>query len=350
MTDPLLEPFRTAADDASAERALEALLQEHVLPLVRKVATRKLRSFGGSRFRPEDVEDVIGDATVVMVDRLGELRRTPDAPPIASLLDYTATVAHNACAHQLRRRHPERARLKNRLRYVLGHRSALAVWDVSGVGTVCGLAAWKAGEPTADAREALERTAAFDPRALDSADALAARVETLLRSLGGPVELDALVGVLARLCGIDAPREVAVEHAPAAQPSREEAIDRRRAVERVWLELAELPVRQRVAMLLSLRDASGASVLWIFPVLGVASIRRIAQVLGWSDAELADVWGRLPLDDNALAARLECTRQQVINLRQAARKRLAHRRDRAETPPGGRAHLTAVSSSLESDT
>ena len=37
------------------------------------------------------------------------------------------------------------------------------------------------------------------------------------------------------------------------------------------------------------------------------------------------LWNELPLPDNAVAARLGCTRQQVINLRMAARKRLAHR-------------------------
>jgi hypothetical protein len=41
--------------------------------------------------------------------------------------------------------------------------------------------------------------------------------------------------------------------------------------------------------------------------------------------DFAVLWNELPLPDNAVAARLGCTRQQVINLRMAARKRLAHR-------------------------
>jgi DNA-directed RNA polymerase specialized sigma24 family protein len=329
MTDPLLQAFTNAPDDAAADAALETLLAEHVVPLVRKVAARKLRSFGGSRFRSEDVEDVIGDATLVMVDRLTELRRAPGAEPIESLLDYTAAVAHHACAHHFRRRHPERARLKNRLRYVFAHRAGLAVWDVAGAGAVCGLAAWQGSEPRPAAMLAHDAVAALGPSALGSTDALAASVESLLRSLGGPIELDALVGLMAGLFAIDAPRVVAVEAAPAPHPAREEAIDRRRAVERVWLEIADLPVRQRLAVLSSLRDSGGASLLWVFPVLGIASIRRIAEVLGWPHDEMAAVWAQLPLDDNQIAARLQCTRQQVINLRQAARKRLANRRDRA---------------------
>jgi hypothetical protein len=44
-----------------------------------------------------------------------------------------------------------------------------------------------------------------------------------------------------------------------------------------------------------------------------------------SEAELAGLWNDLPLDDNRIAALLACTRQQVINLRMSARKRLAKR-------------------------
>jgi len=40
---------------------------------------------------------------------------------------------------------------------------------------------------------------------------------------------------------------------------------------------------------------------------------------------LAELWNSLPLDDHAIAARLGITRQQVINLRRAARERLARR-------------------------
>ena len=51
----------------------------------------------------------------------------------------------------------------------------------------------------------------------------------------------------------------------------------------------------------------------------------MAVVLAISEEELARIWNRMPLDDLAIAARLELTRQQVINLRQSARVRLARR-------------------------
>ena len=38
---------------------------------------------------------------------------------------------------------------------------------------------------------------------------------------------------------------------------------------------------------------------------------------------LAEIWNELPLDDRTIAGHLGLTRQQVINLRSAARQRLA---------------------------
>lgn len=352
MSDPLLAPFTQAADEDAAERVLEGLLSEHVLPLVRRIAARKLRAYSGSDAGAFDLEDVVGEAAVVLVDRLGEVRRTADAPPIASLLDYAAVVAFNACAHHLRRKHPERARLKNRVRYVLAHRATLAVWPVEGYGAVCGLAAWRGRAPDAAAVAALEGLAVADARdPASSAEALGRTVEELMRPLPGPVGLDAFVGAMARLFRIAPLRPVALPDLPAPGRSSEEAIDDRRALLRTWEEIGALPVRQRVAILLSLRDARGASPLFLLPVLGVASIRAIAAVMGWPADDLAAVWPGLPLDDNAIAERLDCTRQQVINLRHSARKRLWNRlRLDPAAPEGGRANPRAVPPSLESDT
>ena len=75
-------------------------------------------------------------------------------------------------------------------------------------------------------------------------------------------------------------------------------------MERLWQEISSLPLRQRIALLLSLRDAQGAALLWVFPLTGVASIRHIARTLEIPDRELAELWSRLPLDDLTLGARL----------------------------------------------
>ena len=59
--------------------------------------------------------------------------------------------------------------------------------------------------------------------------------------------------------------------------------------------------------------------------LGIATFQELAGMLGMAKEELAELWNRLPLDDNEIGARLGVERQQVINLRSAARQRLQRR-------------------------
>ena len=94
---------------------------------------------------------------------------------------------------------------------------------------------------------------------------------------------------------------------------------------RLWREVHELPVNQRTAVLLNLRDEDGGSALPLLPLTGIATIRQIAEVLDIPALDLAALWPDLPLDDARIAARLDLTRQQVINLRKSARARLSRR-------------------------
>jgi RNA polymerase sigma factor (sigma-70 family) len=358
MLDPLIADFVHATDDAEADRRLSALIDDHALPLARAIASRKLRQYSAPHSSAEDVEDVVSESLLVLIDRLRTLRDASSAP-IESFLDYTAVVVHNACSHYVRRRHPDRARLKNRLRYLVTNDARFAVWETA-TDDVCGLAAWRSSAPGGAAVEALRRmTETSDrrlalPRGIDAdKKELAACVDRVLRAIGGAVELDRLVSAIAQSNGIDVrtasqtdPVNVAV-----APQTGEAAIDRRRYTERLWSEIRDLPLRQRVALLLNLRDAGGAGMLWVFPMSGVASLREIALALEIAADELAALWKALPLDDAAIAQRLECTRQQVINLRMSARKRLANRLESGR--PGkspDRGNLRAVSHSWGTET
>jgi hypothetical protein len=201
----------------------------------------------------------------------------------------------------------------------------------------CGLTAWRGRAPSPAAGENLERLIAEPERWLrwtrkePSRDDLASLLGSILQAVGGPVELDRLVGAIASLSptqSVDESRASGLDALPdESSIPADLALDQRRLTERLWREIASLPLRQRVALLLSLRDARGAGLLWVFPLTGAASMRQIARALEMPDLDLAEIWNRLPLDDHALADRLGCTRQQVINLRSAARKRLGHRLD-----------------------
>jgi RNA polymerase sigma factor (sigma-70 family) len=353
MIDPALRGLVEAEEESETDRHLESALSR-VTPLVRAIAARKLRSYG--RFRDEDVEDVVSESVLVLVRRLRELKADAATGPIESLDNYAAAVAHSVCAQHHRRLHPERTRLKNRLRYVLGRDPRFALWDVPGEGLHCGWSRWRPMAADASMRERLSALARdperwpaswAPPRAVDRADPAPLAAEVFER-VGGPIELDAFVNLVAAVWQIDrlGPREIQGPMAAAAadQTSPEESLDRMRFARRLWAEILGLPPRQRAALLLNLKDARGAGMLWVFVAVGVASIRAIAAALELSLEELASFWGRLPIDDRAIAERLGCDRQQVINLRMSARKRL---KNRLRAPDGSknRANLGPISAS-----
>lgn len=356
--DPVLRPLIEAPDEPSAEAALERLIEHHALPLANAIAARKLRSFGTDAAGPSwrDRDDVVADAMVTLVERLRAARDGSERSPIESFERYTAAVVHSACAHYIRRRCPARARLKSRLRYICSTDSRLAMWSDGEGGAMCGLAGWSGA--AADPEASRRLTAAVDGARHDwnalTPRAMAAAVASVARAAGGPVAFESLVGAVADASGIVEPVAVGVEAVPPHEPSYERAIDQRRALATVWQEVAELPVRQRSALMLNLRDASGSGVLWLLPILGIATVREIARVLEIAIVDFARIWRDIPLDDAAIAERLGCTRQQVINLRMAARKRLHNRVGRqagpTERPRGSGANLTLVSASLRDST
>ena len=97
------------------------------------------------------------------------------------------------------------------------------------------------------------------------------------------------------------------------------------SLQRLWTEICELPVRQRFALIMNLRDAQGGDLASLLPLTGVCSFREIAEALDLHPDRLAELFGELPLDDATIAGHLGITRQQVINLRKSARERLARK-------------------------
>jgi hypothetical protein len=144
--DEILIPFLKASRDHEVERLLAELLAHHARPIVASIVASYLKGTGGApgSARPkQDMEDVIGDVNVKLLTRLWRLKSDPDDTSIADFDGYVAVTAYNACFKYLRRSYPGRTRLKDKLRYVLGHCEGLAIWDHSSSGPLCGLAVWK---------------------------------------------------------------------------------------------------------------------------------------------------------------------------------------------------------------
>lgn len=342
--DELLAPFLNGRSDAESEAVLEQIIVKHAQPVIADIISFKLKvsssRWGGNHDRHE-VEDVSNDVIVSLIRTLRNYKSSTRAKPISNLRSYVAMMAYNASDEYLRQKYPKWYSLKNRVRYILTHKAGLALWEGENRKVLCGFSRLRQpfrGEsgPLRERRDALENFLfeKFPNTALaqlNSADLVAA----ILEFANSPLEIDELVTVTAEILGIRStlPQETERENPRVERHSQlsshapviAESFDRRQRLQKVWSEILQLPFRQRTALLLNLRDESGGAAIVMLPMLRVATIRQIAEALVISAEELAEVWGRLPLDDAAIGKRLNASTQQVSNLRKCARERLARR-------------------------
>ncbi len=262
--------------------------------------------------RPRDLfDDLRGDVAVRLVARLRTIAADASTV-IANFEDYAAVVTRNAHNDHLRRTFPERAKLKNRIRYVLSHDGRFDVRsgaDGTPIIALCGRAR--------------------DTDATPTVRALAAVIVDILASRPGPLALDVLVSLTAQRLGLRDRPSALMEPVAVRHVRIHEQLESAEYLKHLWRQICELPIRQRLALLLTVRDDSGEAVVRLFPLTGTASVRQVATALELPDGELAELWPRLPLQDADVAARLGITRQQTINLRKCARERLARRMSRA---------------------
>lgn len=334
--DTLLLPYLRAETDEESEQSLHQIISEHVDPVVREAAGRRLRRVGAARSNDAaQMEDIRSDVLVHLLARLRKLKAARDEEPIENLRGYVAQMTTHACYRYLRRKHPQRHILKDKLRYLLMRQSGFSMWEsVEGEATV-GFSAWRSSDLSANAErlETLMRDpSGCVPAELSSREAGRTRPAALLAAifdyLGGALPFDDLVNIVARLWGIEDQVEADEETLSRVADTRASAgaeLEAREYLRYLWEEIKQLPVRQRAALLLNLREEQGRSCIALLPLMGIAAMRQIAEALEISAAQLAELWKHLPMDDARIASRLQLTRQQVINLRKSARERLSRR-------------------------
>ena len=337
--DSLLEPLFLEAGDQQADEFLLRLITEHAEPVIKGIIRYKLHlSFHRADGRAE-ADDIYQEVLVQLLAEFEQLRRDPDENPITNMRGMAAVIAHRTCSRWMRRQFPERHALKNRLQYLLTHQRGFALWQDDDGKQVAGFAAWQG-----------QKRAASDARLAGLADdeGLAAHIRTLktgrhqelgealaaiFNYLGSPVEFDELMSCVAVLLGVrDQPIESIDEledagafRAAATEPDPAWQVEKRIFLQRLWEELQQLPLNQRAALLLNLKDAEGRGCIALFPATGVATLRQLADAMEMSADSFARLWNELPIEDAKIGELLGLTRQQVINARKSGRERLTRR-------------------------
>lgn len=278
-------------------------------PVIEAILSRYRR---GTLMVPEDAEDVIATIQLRLVEKLRAVHAGDDEP-IRNFQNYVATLTYNSASDFMRRQFPDRARLKNRVRYALTHDPRLAMW-ITGEGYAAGFAEWSGA---AEALPAAPRLAAPAPG--DTAEAIAAVLSAARR----PVLVDAIVDSLAH--GGPVPADALPDDLPGLESDAAARLEERDFVCALWGEIRQLRPHQRKALLLNLRYGGDLDVLTVLMMSGIATAAELASALEMTQEALLAIWKELPLEDARIAEMLHLTRQQVVNLRKAARDRLSRR-------------------------
>lgn len=350
-TDPLLEAFLRARAKADVDDCLAELLEEHARPVVKGIIRNKLGvtlSSSDGRHENQEALEVESDVLAELLIELNELRDRASDKVINNFRSYVAVITFHACYKYFRRKNPQRGQLKDKLRYLFNNRPRFSLWQTSDEQWVCGFTEWQQPAQQIVRAGQLNQLLQSSPKELRSrlafedqsgAAAAASRLEELvpavLNCAGRPIEFDELVDAIAELQGIkkeqesrdaddeDVEREMA--KVPDPRPDVGAEAEQRFYLQKLWEEICLLPLRQRVALLLNLKDAKGRGMISLFPLMGIAGMQQIATALEIRPERFAELWNDLPWEDAQIAEHLGATRQQIVNLRKCARERLSRR-------------------------
>lgn len=293
--------------DCDPEDLLARLVIDFGQPTVQRVVRHRLSTARG--LNTADIEDVCSEAMAELVARLRSMRETRGGA-VADFDSYSAGLAGHVAFRFFAARFPERSRLRNRIRYILSTDARFRIWRAAHGSWLCDLASEK--EPRLRVRPGKR---------------LADMVSAVLTEVAGAIEIGDLTSRIANLLGVtDRSESTDILSESLLDPGSTHArqFELRQWLGVLWGEIAGLPQTQRAALLLNLRSTSGAG-LWLFTDLRIVRFRELASSLGLSAERMAELWNRLPLEDSEIAAHFGIERQQVINLRSAARQRLVRR-------------------------
>jgi len=337
-SDELLLPFLQAHDPSLAESLLTDLIQNYADPIITKILKNKLRvSLNGAQGNQQnqDALEIAAELRVVLIADLQAAQQRPFEKSIKSFPDYVAIKTYSACADYFREKNPHRWRLKNLLRYQLKQNSRFALWKTENNTWQAGLSEW-AGADAQPTRTSDLNAESLSRRGVEKEPE--EWLATVFEHLGHAVEFERLVTLTAHVWKItDSPAESVddtdykVDSIPVSSaPGVDTQLEQRLYLDKLWTEVGQLPVLQRAALLLNLRDAQGGSVVFFIPYLGIATQNELAGMVELPEDEFSALWSDLPIDDVRIADLFGLTRQQVINLRKTARERLARRMGKTE--------------------
>jgi len=338
--DNVLVPFLTARDDRERQQHLNELVTIRAAPLIRQVLRRRLAfyvSAQGVNRNNQDAEDLYQEAITRIVQVLHQLH-SASGIEIDNFDLYVSRIASNTCTDFLRSKSPARTRLKDGLRHLLKRHKDLVSWEQDGE-ILCGFAPWRntgksafSDQPWQDLETKLE---SFQSLHFPNENVRFAPVSQIVAELfywiGGPVEIDVLVLMVAYLFDIEDEQMESLDdplptkwdaYFVSSTRSDESHVEANELLVRLWQAVIQLPAEQRDAFALSFEDEAGEDLFTMLRAAEIVNWDEIAQGMGRSVQEVVRLRARMPLNGASMAEELKASRENVYKWRFRAIRRL----------------------------
>jgi len=320
--DHLLLPLLNAVDEQERQQCVEELLITHVRPIIRQMLQQRLGlyvSAHGVNATNPDAEDQYQEAMARTIEVLHADQRL--LTTIENFERYVGRIVANICVDFLRSKHPTRARLKDALRHLLTRHADLVSWQYDDE-LLCGFAAWRnTGKRVVDVSDIETRLNAFVAARFANEDVRVARLSRVVRELfewiGGPVEIDVLVRMLAYVRDIRDQQTESLDDVEfednfrGSVASAESDVEAHELLEQLWSIVKRLTPKQRDAFALRFCDQDGRNLFTILRAAGIAEWKDLAEGMGRSAADVARLWKQMPMDSASVAKELRTSRDNV---------------------------------------
>lgn len=331
--DNMLVPYLSARDEQERQQHLDELVTIRAAPVIRQVLRRRLAfyvSAQGVNGNNQDAEDLYQESMTRVVQVLHQLY-SASGIEIDNFNLYVSRIASNSCTDFLRAKSPARTRLKDGLRHLLKRHKDLVSWEHGGE-ILCGFAPWRntgksafSDQPLQDLETKLE---SFQSLHFSNEDVRLAPVTQIVAELfhwiGGPVEIDVLVRMIAYLLDIqDEQMESLDDPSPTkwdayfvfSTRSDESHVEANELLVRLWQAVIQLPAEQRDTFALSFEDEAGGDLFTMLRAAEIVSWDEIAQRMGRSVQEVVRLRARMPMNGASLAEELKASRENVYKWR-----------------------------------
>lgn len=338
--DNVLVPYLTAEDDGKRQQYLNELLTVSATPLIRQALRRRLGfyvSAQGVNEHNQDAEDLYQEAMTRVVQVLSQLHSSSGSD-IEDFELYMSRIASNICTDFLRAKSPARTRLKYSLRDLLKQHNELVSWKYDHE-VLCGFARWRNTSRSTFSDQSFEEIQTkldhFQLLHFAAEDIRVAPVPQLVAELfnwiGGPVDIDLLVRMIAYLLDIkdqqleslDDPASVKRDvYFAAIARSGETHIEANELLTHLWQAVIQLPAEQRDSFALSFEDQAGQDLFTLLLTGEILSWDELARGMGRSVEEVVRLRLRMPMESVKVAHELRASRENVYKWRFRAIRRL----------------------------